>query len=229
MNKNKRLLRPGSRLSLLESMLVEPYQTVWDCCCDHGLLGMSLLKRSRAGEVVFVDVLEEQMKKLEAILRRNCPVDEYTWHVRCGDVKEIVVPNRDSQLFIIAGVGARQTVEFINSLCSSAPHAAFDLLICSVHGNYAVRNALISNGYRLKGEQIIFENNRFYEGIYVSKDASKEIANTGSVMWDWSNSNHQQYWRRIVGHYRQKARKDPEQYQPIVANYEALLTSSCNI
>ena len=63
MNKNKRLLRPGSRLSLLESMLVEPYQTVWDCCCDHGLLGMSLLKRSRAGEVVFVDVLEEQMKK----------------------------------------------------------------------------------------------------------------------------------------------------------------------
>jgi len=122
MNKNKRLLRPGSRLSLLESMLVEPYQTVWDCCCDHGLLGMSLLKRSRAGEVVFVDVLEEQMKKLEAILRRNCPVDEYTWHVRCGDVKDIVVPNRDSQLFIIAGVGARQTVEFINSsmfICSS--------------------------------------------------------------------------------------------------------------
>jgi tRNA (adenine22-N1)-methyltransferase len=144
-------------------------------------------------------------------------------------VKDIVVPNRDSQLFIIAGIGARQAVEFINSLCSSAPQAAFDLLICSVHGNYAVRNALISNGYRLKGEQIIFENNRFYEGIYVSKDASKEIANTGSVMWDWSNSNHQQYWRRIVGHYRQKARKDPEQYQPIVANYEALLTSSCNI
>ena len=86
MNKNKRLLRPGSRLSLLESMLVEPYQTVWDCCCDHGLLGMSLLKRSRASEVVFVDVLKEQMKKLEATLRRNCPVDAYTWHVRCGDM-----------------------------------------------------------------------------------------------------------------------------------------------
>ena len=190
---------------------------------------MSLLKGSRAGEVVFVDVLEEQMKKLEATLRQNCPVDEYRWHVRCGDVKNIVVPNRDSQLFIIAGVGARQTVEFINSLSLSAPHVSFDLLICSVHGNYAVRNALINNGYKLKDEQIIFENNRFYEGIYVSKGASEEIANTGSSMWDWSNSNHQQYWRRIVGHYRQKARKDPEQYQPIVANYEALLTSSCNI
>jgi tRNA (adenine22-N1)-methyltransferase len=229
MDKNKRLLRPGSRLSLLENMLVEPYRMVWDCCCDHGLLGMSLLKRSRASEVIFVDVLEEQMKKLEATLRQNYPVDEYRWHVRCGDVKNIVVPNRDSQLFIIAGVGARQTVEFINSLSLSAPHVSFDLLICSVHGNYAVRNALINNGYKLKGEQIIFENNRFYEGIYVSKGASEEIANTGSTMWDWSNSNHQQYWRRIVGHYRQKARNDPEQYQPIVANYEALLTSSCNI
>lgn len=229
MDKNKRLLRPGSRLSLLENMLVESYRMVWDCCCDHGLLGMSLLKRSRASEVIFVDVLEEQMKKLEATLRQNYPVDEYRWHVRCADVKNIVVPNRDSQLFIIAGVGARQTVEFINSLSLSAPHVSFDLLICSVHGNYAVRNALINNGYKLKGEQIIFENNRFYEGIYVSKGASEEIANTGSAMWDWSNSNHQQYWRRIVGHYRQKARKDPEQYHPIVANYEALLTSSCNI
>ena len=229
MDKNKRLLRPGSRLSLLENMLVEPYRMVWDCCCDHGLLGMSLLKRSRASEVIFVDVLEEQMKKLEATLRQNYPVDEYRWHVRCADVKNIVVPNRDSQLFIIAGVGARQTVEFINSLSLSAPHVSFDLLICSVHGNYAVRNALINNGYKLRGEQIIFENNRFYEGIYVSKGASEEIANTGSAMWDWSNSNHQQYWRRIVGHYRQKARKDPEQYHPIVANYEALLTSSCNI
>ncbi|MDG1323562.1 MAG: tRNA (adenine(22)-N(1))-methyltransferase TrmK, partial [Porticoccaceae bacterium] len=180
MDKNKRLLRPGSRLSLLENMLVEPYRMVWDCCCDHGLLGMSLLKRSRASEVIFVDVLEEQMKKLEATLRQNCPVDEYRWHVRCGDVKNIVVPNRESQLFIIAGVGARQTVEFINSLSLSAPHVSFDLLICSVHGNYAVRNALINNGYKLKGEQIIFENNRFYEGIYVSKGASEEIANTGS-------------------------------------------------
>ena len=229
MNKNKRLLRPGSRLSLLENMLVEPYRMVWDCCCDHGLLGMSLLKRSRASEVIFVDVLEKQMKKLEATLRQNCPVDEYRWHVRCGDVKNIVVPDRDSQLFIIAGVGARQTVEFINSLSLSAPHVSFDLLICSVHGNYAVRNALINNGYKLKDEQIIFENNRFYEGIYVSKGASEEIANTGSSMWDWSNSNHQQYWRRIVGHYRQKARKDPEQFQPIIADYEELLTSSSNI
>jgi tRNA (adenine22-N1)-methyltransferase len=190
---------------------------------------MSLLKRSLAGEVIFVDVLEEQMKKLEATLRRNCPLDEYTWNVHCGDVKDIVVPNSDSQLFIIAGVGARQTVEFINSLCSSAPRTPFDLLICSVHGNYAVRNALISNGYKLKGEQIIFENNRFYEGIYVSRSGHEDIVNTGSKMWDWSNSDHQQYWRRIVGHYRQKARKDPEQYQPIIANYEALLTSSCNI
>jgi tRNA (adenine22-N1)-methyltransferase len=95
MNNNKRLLRPGSRLSQLESMLLQPYETIWDCCCDHGLLGMSLLKRERAGEVIFVDVLAEQMKRLEATLRKNCPHDKYTWQVSCDDVKNIVVPNRD--------------------------------------------------------------------------------------------------------------------------------------
>ena len=229
MNNNKRLLRPGSRLSQLESMLLQPYETIWDCCCDHGLLGMSLLKRERAGEVIFVDVLAEQMKRLEATLRKNCPPDKYTWQVCCDDVKNIVVPNSDSQLFIIAGVGARQTIEFISSLSVSAPDTAFDLLICCVHGNYSVRDALINSGFKLKDERIIFENNRFYEGIYVSKSADDEILNTGNKMWDWSDVDHQQYWQRIVSHYRQKAKNDPAQYQPIISSYEALLASISNI
>lgn len=226
---SKKLLRPGSRLSQLESMLEHPYSVIWDCCCDHGLLGMSLLKRRRACEVIFVDILVEQMNKLEAILRINCPLEEYTWQVCCDDVKNIVVPTDQSQLFIIAGVGARQTVEFINSLCASASDIQFDLLICSVHGNYMVRQSLITHGYKLRYERIIFENNRFYEGIYVSHRGHEKIVPTGSRMWDWSNPYHQDYWQRIVGHYRQKAKKDPEHYQSIINDYETLLASISNI
>jgi hypothetical protein len=48
-------------------------------------------------------------------------------------------------------------------------------------------------------------------------------------MWDWSDVDHQQYWQRIVGHYRQKAKNDPAQYQPIISSYEALLASISNI
>lgn len=183
---------------------------------------MSLLRDQCSGEVIFIDVLESQMANLAAALAQNFPQDQYSWQVRCEDLKKIVVPAIESQLFIIAGVGPHQTIEFINSLCASAPDTAFDLLICSVHGSYSVREALIKQGYGLKNERIIFENNRFYEGIYVSKSVNKAIVDTGSQMWDWSNSVHQDYWYRIVRHYRQKAKAYPLHFQPIIERYEAL-------
>ncbi|MDG2502214.1 MAG: tRNA (adenine(22)-N(1))-methyltransferase TrmK [Porticoccaceae bacterium] len=223
MIKNKRLLKSGSRLSHLANMVESPYTTIWDCCCDHGLLGMSLLRDQYAEELIFVDVVEDILANLTTQLERSFPQDQYSWQVRCEDINNIIVPPVDSQLFIIAGVGPHQTIEFINSLCASAPDTIFDLLICCVHGSYSVRQALIKKGYGLKNEQIIFENNRFYEAIYVSKKvADKTIVNTGSQMWNWSDPVHQDYWHRVVGHYRQKAKSDPEQFQPIVKHYEIL-------
>ena len=87
------------------------------------------------------------------------------------------------------------------------------------------RQALIDKGYKLKNEQIIFENNRFYEAIYVSKNADRAIADTGSQMWQWSDPVHQDYWHRVVGHYRQKAKTEPMHYQPIIERYKLLRDS----
>ena len=225
MNKPQQRLRPNSRLSHLAEIVDPPYRTIWDCCCDHGLLGMSLLKDGYADEVIFVDIVEDILANLTTRLEHSFPQNQYNWQVRCEDLKNIVVPPVDSQLFIIAGVGPHQTIEFINSLYASAPDTPFDLLVCSVHGSYSVRQALINKGYRLKNEQIILENNRFYEAIYVSKHADKAIADTGSQMWQWTDPEHQDYWHRVVGHYRQKAKTDPMHYQPIIKRYKLLRDS----
>lgn len=222
MANSKRLLRPHSRLSQLADIIQRPYSTIWDCCCDHGLLGMSLLKDRYADQVIFVDVLENMMTGLAERLDQDFPQDQYRWQVRCDDIKNIEVPNQEAQLFIIAGVGPHQSIEFIDSLCASAPDTQFDLLICSVHGSYSVREALINQGYHLKDERIIYDKNRFYEAIYVSKTTDKALIATGSQMWNWANPVHQDYWHRTVGHYRQKAKNDPVQFQPVVKRYELL-------
>ena len=203
-------------------MLLKPYELVWDCCCDHGLLGMSLLDKAYAHQLVFVDVLANQMRKLESSLREDFPLDEYNWHVRCDDVRNIVVPKINSQLFIIAGVGGGQTVDFINSLSISAADTMFDILICSVHGSYFVRESLIDNGFSLIDEKIILDKNKIYEGIYASKNSGKAIVNTGYSMWNWKDLDHQCYWSRLVRHYAQRARNEPEKFRPIMEKYEAL-------
>ena len=186
---------------------------------------MSLLREQSADEVIFVDVVEDILATLTARLERSFPQDQYRWQVHCKDINNIAVPAADSQLFIIAGVGPHQTIAFINSLSASAPETLFDLLICSVHGSYPVREALIEKGYGLKNEQIIFENNRFYEAIYASKNTDKPIVNTGSKMWRWSDAGHRDYWHRMVSHYRQKAKADPLYFEPIIECYETLKNS----
>ena len=203
-------------------MLLKPYELVWDCCCDHGLLGMSLLDTAHARKLVFVDVLANQMRKLESSLREDFPLGEYNWHVRCDDVRNIVVPKINSQLFIIAGVGGDQTVDFINSLSISAADTMFDILICSIHGSYFVRESLIDNGFSLIDEKIILDKNKIYEGIYASRNSGKTIANTGYSMWNWKDQDHRRYWSRLVGHYAQRARNEPEKFRPIVEKYKAL-------
>jgi len=180
------------------------------------------LDTAHAHKLVFVDVLANQMSKLEGSLTENFPLDKYNWHLRCDDVRNIVVPKINSQLFIIAGVGGGQTVDFINSLCLSATDTIFDILICSVHGSYFVRESLIDNGFSLIDEKIILDKNKIYEGIYASKNSGKAIVNTGYSMWNWRDQDHQRYLSRLVGHYAQRARNEPEKFRPIMEKYEAL-------
>ncbi len=216
----------GIRLSQLQSMLKQPYSIIWDCCCDHGLLGMSLIYQRLATKVVFVDILAHQMAQLEKELQQRFPQNDCSWQVLCEDVKAIEVPQVASQLFIIAGVGGDKTVEFIDSLSAAMHGLPFDLLICSVQGNYSVRKALIQHGFSLKEERIIFENKRFYEAIYVTNQSGVALSATGSSMWNWSDPRHHEYCQKILGHYQKKALADPQQYRAIAAKYELLAEKS---
>lgn len=216
------LLKSGSRLHQLKRMINPGYDRIWDCCCDHGLLGMSLMQNQYASEVIFVDVVESITEHLTDKLTQNFPRHQYNWQVRCDDVNNLAVPPDDSQLFIIAGVGPDQTIDFINSLCASAKDTPIDLLTCLVSGNYAVRKALIHQGYKLNSEQLIFDNNRFYEAIYVSKSGDETLQDVGSDMWQWDNPVHRDYFQRVTTHYEQKAKNDPVRFQPIVKRYRML-------
>lgn len=183
---------------------------------------MSLLQRRAADIVNFVDVLKQPMKQLELKCQQSFPSPEFLWNVLCCDLKDIEIPNRKNQLFIIAGVGGDKTIEFIQSIHSKTEALEVDFLICSVHGNYRVREAMIELSFSLLDERIIKENKRFYELIYVSKSAQSEISKTGDLMWDWDNSEHLEYLAKTINHFDKKARVDPGQYQKLLDAYRKL-------
>ncbi|MCU8086595.1 tRNA (adenine(22)-N(1))-methyltransferase [Shewanella sp. SM21] len=68
-------MKISQRLQQINSMITGHYDHIWDCCCDHGLLGMLLLERSAARHVHFVDCVPSLMQALELRLQRFFPAD----------------------------------------------------------------------------------------------------------------------------------------------------------
>ena len=55
----------GKRLQQIQAQLKQSYDHIWDCCCDHGLLGFSLLDAQLAKTVHFVDIVPELLQQIE--------------------------------------------------------------------------------------------------------------------------------------------------------------------
>ena len=51
-------------------MVKDDYYHIWDCCCDHGFLGASLLSNQKAKNIHFVDIVPELMSDIENKLQQ---------------------------------------------------------------------------------------------------------------------------------------------------------------
>ncbi|MBS0045062.1 tRNA (adenine(22)-N(1))-methyltransferase TrmK [Shewanella sp. M16] len=204
-------MKISQRLQQINSMITGHYDHIWDCCCDHGLLGMLLLKRNVARQVHFVDCVPSLMQALELRLQRFFPADisglnphldpnlnpdidpnlsrHSQWQVHCLDVATLPLEqtsDKDKQLIIIAGVGGELLVELVRAILAQHPLRHLEFILCPVHHNYYVRQSLSALGLGLKSEHLLEENQRFYEILHVSTIAAPNglpITATGSLMW----------------------------------------------
>jgi tRNA (adenine22-N1)-methyltransferase len=238
----------SNRLQTIDNMVNSPYQSIWDCCCDHGLLGITLLKRKAAGTIHFVDIVPSLTTRLESLLQKHFNSDDYVnrWQVHCTDVAKLPLTAQDKHLIIIAGVGGELLIEFIDEIIKkfqiNLPKnalAELEFILCPVRYNYQVRQTLISHNCTLLNECLVTENNRFYEIIHVRKQFSvlsntytllNKISPTGDKMWDLSLSSHQQYLAKTISHYQRisHATKDNEQVaiNKIIAQYADLASNT---
>jgi tRNA (adenine22-N1)-methyltransferase len=236
----------SQRLQKIDNMVSTHYQSIWDCCCDHGLLGLTLLKRQTADTVHFVDIVPSLTTHLESLLQKHFSADDYiqAWQVHCIDVAKLPLAIQDKQLVIIAGVGGELLISFIESIITNfqqnslvPPTSEIEFIVCPVHYNYPVRQTLIAHNFILLDECIVTENKRCYEIIHVKKQfgASADIDNTlnkisptGDKMWDLSIKSHQQYLAKTIGHYKRMllAAKDNEKQtiNRIIEQYSSLTT-----
>jgi tRNA (adenine22-N1)-methyltransferase len=226
-------IKMSRRLQKIDAMISQSYQHIWDCCCDHGLLGLSLLQRQAADTIHFVDIVPGILKTLEDDLKTyyGQAQNKSGWAVHCTDVinlplaKVSKAPDGDKHLIIIAGVGGELTIELMKAILSTFSNYPLEFILCPVHHNYKVREFLISRQLGLIAESLVIENKRGYEILHVALNASEPISRVGSTMWDFAEQEHIHYLQQTIGHYQRIAQNPNQDVQQIITQYQQLLLS----
>ena len=187
------------------------YSHIWDCCCDHGLLGATLLGQERCTAMHFVDVVPSITDNLTAKLEQFYPLaslPQQTWHVHCLDVHSLPLekhPSQSPHLVIIAGVGGELTASFVKAIQQHALAIgqSVEFILCPVHHTYQLRTVLSSLAIGLVDECLVTENKRFYEVLHLSSDGAMPVSLVGDKIWSHHNTDlGQRYLTRLLNHYR---------------------------
>lgn len=224
------MLKLGIRLKQIEALVAPDYHHIWDCCCDHGFLGTSLLHKQTAPHIHFVDIVPELIASLTQRLdthftqnpNPNLKNQRSQWHTHCLDIArlplgigymdaDIQLLKQPKHLVIIAGIGGELMAQCVNDIATKHSNLAIDFLLCPVHHIYTLREQLISLNMGLIKEVLIKENNRFYEILYVSNrmaNSSPQIQNislVGESIWSPTEickiEDTQDYLKNTLKHY----------------------------
>ncbi|MBP0048300.1 tRNA (adenine(22)-N(1))-methyltransferase TrmK [Marinobacterium sp. AK62] len=206
------------------------YDHIWDCCCDHGYLGRTLLRPDQRTHIHFVDIVPALIEALNQKLPALAP--EQNWSTHCCDVAELPLQQYPGRhLVIIAGVGGDLMTEFVRTLHSRHPDVHLDLLLCPVYHQFKLRQHLRSLGFRREREALIKENGKFYEILKVQSPVCAhpdlpEVSLTGDCIWNASTveqaQNARDYLQRKLRHYERMLKGQPSQIKPVLAAYRSV-------
>ncbi|MDF2177271.1 tRNA (adenine(22)-N(1))-methyltransferase TrmK [Aliiglaciecola sp. CAU 1673] len=220
-------MKLGQRLTQLEKMVTGPFDHIWDCCCDHGLLGASLLSRKVGKTVHFVDIVEKLIDEVNAKLLRFYP--HGAWQTHCLDVSLLPLEKyQGKQLIIIAGVGGDLMMDFVSALVKNHRAAELEFLLCPVYHQYALRQRLIELELGLIDEVLVEDNQRFYEILHLSVygEALANVHPVGDKLWQANSEEEalraQRYLHKTLAHYQRIEKGGKVDVREEIAAYSAV-------
>jgi len=210
---------------------VKPWDQIWDCCCDHGHLGMTLLNKQPNSTVHFVDIVPSITQALTKQLERFFSDSDQrkTWQVHCIDVAALPLADfatNQRHLVIIAGVGGVQSIEMVQQLLARHGDHQLDFLLCPLRHQFKLRRALQTMKLGLINECLIQENKRFYEIIHVSTASNQPIAAAGSKIWQRAGKLEQAYLTQTLHHYQRMLNNAEQDVSQIIAAYQQVKLST---
>lgn len=194
--------RLGPRLNAIFELVVDvqqkrPYTFIWDCCCDHGYLGIKILSENLCDKLIFVDQLPHLIEQLTHKLEPFVTGKHQLIAAPAGDLNFEL---QQRHLVIIAGVGAETVVQIMQDIECRHENVDIDYILCPSTIKNILREYLFKERFGLLFEQLVCENKRYYEIILVRGNALNSelpIVSESCEMWDENNADHQRYLKKI--------------------------------
>ena len=166
-------MNPSSRLSPRLNAILElvaklqqqnPYSCIWDCCCDHGYLGIKILSENLCEKLIFVDQLPHIIDQLAGKLAPFCTGKHELITANAGELRFDL---QQRHLVILAGVGGERTVQIISEIEQKHAEAQIDYIFCPSTSQNALREYLVIQDFGMAFESIVCEKKRCYEVMFV--------------------------------------------------------------
>lgn len=147
--------------------LLRPNHTLYDLCCDHGLIGFAAL--SHASRVVFVDQSPPAIQAVFAGVSRLNPADRARTEILVCPGELVDISSERAADFVIAGVGVTTVASIVSALFPKV--LGEHRLILSPHQDSTpLRWFLRDKGFRLQSESVVKERGRYREMIVVESN-----------------------------------------------------------
>ncbi len=210
----------SKRLQAIAQLVNSDYLNIWDCCCDHGLLGIELLEKT-AATVHFVDCEKHLIDKLKAEML-NLPQYAGRWRAHLAQVETLRLDGVKRQLLIIAGVGGDTCIKMVEALLKNHPGLEMDFILCPVRQIEHLRMALADHELGLLQECLVEERGRFYEVVHLRRYDPHGIPTTLCLLSPSDNLMHMRYIENRLSYFGKSSRSG---CSSAFTHYKTLLAS----
>lgn len=215
---------PLSKRLLTCAGFVKTGDRVADIGCDHGYLGIYLLKNGTAKSVIAADVNEQPLQSAIINAQKYGVRDKMTFYLSDGARK---IP-REFDCMVCAGMGADTMI----SILEAAPwlkSSGYRLILQCQSKSPALRRYLSDNGWRIARETVLRDGRFLYTVMEVLWEPGCEKLTIGqqyitpALLAD-SAPELEEYCRWVVGGMKiaTKHKSDPEKEQALMELTEKL-------
>ena len=184
---------------------------VWDCCCDHGLLGQHILKQQASSFVHFVDKNPGIMQTLSAYMQNDYQAfaSRFALHQLDAHQLDLSAYKHQEHIVILAGVGGRSIIDIIASMRIENTNTRF--VLCPQYHCYELRQYLMRSEFSLLQESYVYDRKQHYEIISVTpskNQLSHPLTLTGDF-WQPHHKAQQSYLSKLLSHYQHSHSEHP--------------------